>query len=299
MNQNVAIFGATGAQGAPVVREALAKGMTVRAVARDVSKIAAMHPEAQAFSASLADEDAIAKALDGVDAAFVHLPMPQSPEDPATWMKALFGAAHRVSLPLLVYTTGATSGSRYPSSMMVDGATGGMQAVLASDIPSIVLQPTIYLENLVPDLLVPRLQSEGILDYPPLSADMKVTWTSHQDQAKVAVAALSRPDLAGNSYEIGTPEALTGDELTVHLSRWVGKAVEFAPLSPANFGQRAGDALGNPGVAFALTDLYGALAKMGNDDMAIDTNVVEATFGVKLTSVADHIKNWAKSNQFA
>lgn len=299
MNQTVAIFGATGAQGAPVVREALAKGMTVRAVARDISKISKLHPEAQAFAATLDDEEALATALDGVDAAFVHLPMPQSPEDPANWMKALFGAAHRVSLPLLVYTTGATSGSRYPSSMMIDGATGGMQAVLASGIPSIVLQPTIYLENLVPNLFVPRLRSEGILDYPPLPANMKVTWTSHKDQARVAVAALLRPDLAGNSYEIGTPEAVTGDELAAHLSEWVGKTVKFAPLSPTDFGQRVSDVIGNPGAAFALTDLYGALTKMGNDDMAIDINVVEATFGVKLTSIAEHIKTWANSKQIA
>lgn len=84
MNQTVAIFGATGAQGSPVVSEALAKGMNVRPVARDISKIAKLHPEAQAFAAALDDEEAIAKALDGVDAAFVHLPTPQSPEDPAS-----------------------------------------------------------------------------------------------------------------------------------------------------------------------------------------------------------------------
>ncbi len=183
--------------------------------------------------------------------------------------------------------------------MMVDGATDGMQTVLASGIPSIVLQPTIYLENLLPDLFVPCLRSEGILDYPPLPSSMKVTWTSHLDQARVAVAALSRPDLAGNSYEIGTPEAVTGEELAAHLSEWVGKTVKFAPLSPADFGQRVSDVIGNPGAAFALTDLYSALAKMGNDDMEFDTNVVETIFDIKLTSVADHIKNWASSKQIA
>ena len=293
MSQTVAIFGATGAQGAPIVQEALAKGMAVRAVARNSAKISEMHPKAEAYAATLDNEDAIAKALDGVDAAFVHLPTPQTPEDPANWMKALFGAAHRVSLPLLVYTTSATSGTRYPSSMMVDSATGGMQAVLSSGIPSIVLQPTVYLENILIDIFVPRLRSEGILDYPPLPANMKVTWTSHLDQARVAVAALSRPDLAGNSYEIGTPNALTGDELAEYLSGWIGTSVQFAPLSPVEFGQRAGDALGNPGAAFALSDLYGALAKMGDDDMVIDTQKVEQTFGVKLTQVADHINGWS------
>ena len=289
MSQIVAIFGATGAQGAPVVHEALAKGMTVRAVARDAAKIGRMHPQAQA----------VAAALDGVDAAFVHLPIPLTPDDPATWIKTLFGAAHRVSLPLLVYTTGGSSGDRYPSSAMIDGTTAGMQAVLASGIASIALQPTFYLENLLQDLFVPLLRSKGILDYPPLPAGMKVSWTSHIDQARIAVAALSRPDLAGNAFEIATPAVLTGGELAGHLASWLDKPVRFAPISPADFGQRVGDALSNPGAAFALTDLYGALNRMGDDDMAIDSASAAATFGVEPTPVAGHIANWSKEKAVA
>lgn len=68
MTKTVAILGATGAQGAPVVIEALAKGFTVRAVARDAEKFSKMHPKAEAFIAALDDEDTIARALNGVDA---------------------------------------------------------------------------------------------------------------------------------------------------------------------------------------------------------------------------------------
>ncbi len=299
MSQLVAIFGATGAQGAPVVREALAKGMSVRAVARDAAKIEQMHPEAQAFAATLYDENAVAAALDGVDAAFVHLPMPQSPDDPAMWMKALFAAAHRVSLPLLVYTTGGSSGDRYPNSAIVDAGTAAMKAVLGSGIPSIVLQPSIYLENLQTNMIAPRLKSEGVLDYPPLGGSQRVMWTSHWDQARVAVAALARPDLAGNAYEVATPGALTGTELAALLSNWLGRPVRYEPLTPAALGQRVGDALGNPGVSFALTDLYGAMARMGDDDMVVDTAPLEAAFDVKLTPVADHIAGWDKETAAA
>lgn len=295
MNQTVAIFGATGAQGAPVVQEALAKGLTVRAVARDVAKISEMHCEAHAFSATLEDVDAIARALDGVDAAFLHLPAPATPEDPQTWMTAFFTAAHQVGLPLLVFTTGGTSGARYPSSMMIDATTGGMMAVLNSGIPSIVLQPTIYLENLLPGFLTPQLKTEGVLNYPPLPDTMKVTWTSHFDQARVAVAALSRPDLAGQHFEIGTPAPLTGGQLAALLSGWVERPVSFAPQSPAELGAQVADAFGNPGMGYMLTDMYSALAKMGDDDMCIDTRQIEETFGVTLSTVAEHIKSWGKA----
>lgn len=292
MNQTVAIFGATGAQGAPVVSEALKNGLKVRAVARNLAKIRNLHPEAEAFAASLDDEEALVGALRGVDAAFLHLPMPTSQDDTANWMKSFLAAAHRVSLPLLVYTTSGSSGERYPSSFIIENATKGMQTVLSSGVPAIVLQPTLYLENLQVGVFLPNLQDKGVLDYPPLPSSQKVSWTSHSDQARVAVAAFKRPDLAGRAFEIGTPDAVTGTELALQLSKWVGTSLRFLPASPEEFGQRVGEVLGSPATAFALTDLYGALSKMEDGALVIDTKEVEDIFGVTLTSLSEHIRSW-------
>lgn len=292
MSKTVSVFGATGAQGAPVVREAIASGFHTRAVARNLNKVRELHPEADPVAASLDNADEIAQALEGADAAFLHLPMPRSPEDPSHWLKTFFNAARAVSLPLLVYTTGGPTGPRYPSSTVIDGGTGAMQAVLECGIPTIVLQPALYLENLLPDVFLPRLRSEGVCDYPPLPRETRVQWTSHQDQARIAVAAMSRPDLVGNGFEIGTPEALTGPELAEHLSRWLKRPVTFDPMDPEAFGKRVGDAFNSPGAAFALTDLYSALAKLQDADMVVDTREIERIFDVKLVQIGEHIANW-------
>jgi len=296
MTKTLAIFGATGAQGSAVVREALSQKLDVRAaVARDAEKIAKMHPGASAFAATLEDEAAIAKALDGADAAFLHLPMPSGPNDAQVWLTSFIKAAHRASLPLLVYTTSGPVGSRYARSAIVDNTTEGRDAVANCGIPAIILQPAIYLENLIPDLFAPNLRSKGILDYPPMAATTKVQWTSHFDQAIIAVAALQRNDLAGNSYEVGTPDALSGPDLAELIAGWVGRSVEFEPITPAQFGQRVEKVMGNPSIGFVLSDLYGSLAKLDGDDMVVDISAVEKTFGVKLGSVGDYIKNWPKS----
>lgn len=292
MTKTVAIFGATGAQGAPVVTEALTKGHTVRAVARDAAKVTEMHPTAEAFAANLTDKDAIAKALDGADAAFLHLPMPTGPDDIQNWMGAFLGAAHEVKLPLLVYTTGGPTGDRFPSSVVIDGGTQGMNALLACGIPTIVLQPAVYLENLLPPIFAPMLRTEGKLDYPPVKSTLKMQWTSHVDQARIAVAALTRSDLAGQAFEIGSPDALTGADLAQLAGKWLGRDVTFDPMTPEAFGQRVGDALGNPGVAFALGDLYGSISQLDGDAMVVDTNKVEEIFNVKLSTVSDHLDNW-------
>lgn len=294
MTKTVAIFGSTGAQGAPVVREALSNGLQVRAIGREAEKVEGMHPEAISYSATLDDKEALAKALEGVDAAFLHLPIPENSTDAENWLKTFFEAAHQVELPLLVYTTSGPTGDRYPQATTIDARTAEMRQVMSCGIPSIVLQSTLYLENLLVDLFLPRLHTEGVIDYPPLPSDLKVQWISHLDQARIAVAALQRPDLAGNSYEIGTPEALTGSELAKIVTHWIDKPATFEPASPLSFSQRVGDVLGNPGAEFVLNDLYGALAKLGSEDMVIDTKEIEDIFGVKLVSLEEHIKNWAK-----
>ena len=258
-----------------------------------------MHPEATPVAATLDDQDALVRALDGVDAAFIHLPMPSSPEDPQTWMAAFFVAAHRVSLPLIVYSTSGSAGERFPSSIMIDASTAGMQAVLNGGIPAIALIPNVYLENLMEPFMLPRLQSEGILDYPPVPESLRVQWTSHQDQAVVAAAALTRPDLAGSTYEVGTTDAVTGAELAELLEGYVGRKVTFAPLSPQDFGARIGETFGSPDVGFALTDLYSALASMGDQDMVQDPSEIEEVFDVKLTSVRDHIQSWGRAKLVA
>ncbi len=294
MTKTVAVFGATGSQGAPVVHAALDQGHTVRAIARDADRIAQMHPDAGAYVADLNDKSALAKALNGVDAAFLHLPMPTEPDDIQNWIGNFLAAAHEVSLPLLVYTTSGPTGDRFPSSIVVDGGTQGVNAMLTCGIPTIVLQPAVYLENLLPPIFVPELRTAGKLDYPPVKSTLKMQWTSHVDQACIAASAFARPDLAGMAFEIGSPSAITGPDLAELLGDWLGREVTYDPVSPEAFGQRVGNALGNSGVAFALSDLYGSISKLDGDAMAIDTSKIEDIFDVKLSTIAEHLARWPR-----
>jgi uncharacterized protein YbjT (DUF2867 family) len=288
----VAVFGATGAQGAPVVRQALASGMTVRAVARDAKKITKMHPGAEAMAADIADTEAVAKALAGMDGAFYHLPMGGGPDSPRQWLGAFIQAAAGAKLPLVVYTTSGPASDIFPASMVVDGIRAGAAVMLEGPVPAIVLQPALYLENLLGPVILPRLRTEGIADYPPFRPAQKVTWTSHLDQAKIAVAALSRPDLAGNRYDIGSPGALDGTELAELLGSWLDRPVRFAPLTPAGFGQRMAEVYGIPEVGAALTDLYDVQANLPDAGAPVETRHLEEIFGVSLTPAATHIKSW-------
>lgn len=169
MTLTVAIFNATGAQGAPVVSAAQDAGHRVRAVARDAASITSRHGSAvEAVEADFDDRDSLMRAFEGVDAAFAHLPIPADMHTPARQLGNLLAAAQQAGLPLLVWSTSGPTGARWGDSPAANANEQVAQAVLASGVPSIVLQPTVYLENLQTPLMASRL-GEGVLDYPPLS----------------------------------------------------------------------------------------------------------------------------------
>jgi NAD(P)H dehydrogenase (quinone) len=275
----IAIFGATGAQGKPVVELAISQGLNVRPVSRS-----------GAFAVDLNQQASIETALQDVDAAFLHLPMPQSPEQPVQWLTNFIHAAHAVELPLLVFSTSGYSSEGFRSSPIIDGNKAATQALLGCGIPTIVLQPTIYLENLQVGLFVPQLRESGVLDYPPLPRQFAVHWTSQRDQAIVACAALMRPDLAGHIFPIASHQAPNGSELAVILRDLLNRPVAFSPISPSVFGDRVASAIGNPGIGFVLGDMYAALAQSQPSVTRIDVEKLEAIFGVKLGSVSSRLK---------
>ena len=297
MSKTVTIFGATGAQGIPVVEEALARGLRVRAAARDQARLAEQHPAAEAVVADLDDPSAVTDALIGADAAFAHLPLPAAPDAPQRQLGHLLAAARAVGLPLLVFSTSGPTGERFGRSIIADGNAAAERAVLDSGVPAIVLKPTLYIENLLPTLFAPRLRTEGVLDYPPLPPERRISWTSHRDQALVAAAALERPDLAGQSFDIASHGAVSGEDLADDLTRWLGHSVRFDPARPEEFGARIAEALSNPGMGHVLTDLYTGLGMADPAGLRVDTERLEEVFGLNLSTVGARISAWSASGQ--
>jgi NAD(P)H dehydrogenase (quinone) len=206
----VAIFGATGAQGKPVLDCATKQGFQVRALSRSGH-----------LSVDLGQQSSIERSLQGVDAAFLHLPMPQSPEQPAQFLANFIAAAKAVRLPHLVFSTSSYANNGFRSSPIIDGNRAAAQALLNCGIPTIILQPTLYLENLNVSLFAPQLHSHGVLDYPPLPKQTAISWTSLKDQAIVATAALLRTDLAGSTFAIASHQRLSGTKLAEIISALV------------------------------------------------------------------------------
>jgi uncharacterized protein YbjT (DUF2867 family) len=289
----ITVFGATGAQGAPVVEQLLAVGYQIRAVAREASRVhVRFGSRVQAVAADLSDAAQVASALQGVQGAFAHLPIANSPDAPQRQLGALIEAAHRMRLPQLVFSTSGLASPRYRASPLIAGNAAATKALLECGLPVVVLQPSIYLENLHFPPLVPRLLTDGLLDYPPVSASRRISWTTHGDQARLAAAAFKRPNLIGQAIEIATPGALTGPELAALLGPWLGRSVQFAPQTPAQLSAHLGQVFGSSQAGEVIADMYRAIDELPTEGAVIDAEAAAERFGVKLQTLAQQIANW-------
>ncbi len=288
--KKVLVFGATGAQGSPVARQLLEQGIAVRAVSRDDQKVRELYGERVEIAlADLSDLDSLRLAFEGVDAAFLHLPVVGGDvrQMPAQLANAL-RAAKEMNLPRLVFTTSGSTMDNLPPVAMVEGNRAAARAVLTSGVPSVVLRPTIYLENLL-HFALGEMKEHGVLSYPPLSPDRKVSWTALGDQATIAIAAMTAEKAVGKSFDIASPEPVTGVELSELISRKLNREVRYAPLSPEQFGENMSQFAGAE-AGSAISEMYGAVDGLSPDGAIINLDVLLAVLPVKLTPVSEWVE---------
>lgn len=129
-----------------------------------------------------------------------------------------------------------------------------------------------------------------------MKADQALSWTSHWDQALLAVAALKKPELIGSAYNSASLQAVTPIELAEIFGRQRGDLrLQFEAISAEQFAARVGTALNNPSLIFLLTDLYRAINQQSATQLIVDTDLLQKTFGVELKSVSQRIGAWSLS----
>lgn len=292
----VLVFGATGAQGGPVVRHLMSAGVAVRAVSRDPEKVSKVYGErVETAEADLSDADSLRAAFAGVDAAFLHLPIPRDARElreAPTRLGNVLRAAKHADLSRLVFTTSGTTTEMMPPIALVEGNRAAARAVLASGVPSVVLRPTIYLENLLQPHTLAEMREQGTLSYPPLDSTRKVSWTGLEDQAALAVAAMRAEGVTEKQFDISSPEPVTGDELAAMLSEKQGRTVRYTPVSPQQFGAGVARFYGEE-AGHGIAELYDATNRLPPDGAVINLEPVLSALGVTLTPVSQWIARQA------
>ncbi|WP_427017308.1 SDR family oxidoreductase [Pseudarthrobacter sp. P1] len=248
------IHGATGAQGSPVLTALLASGRNAVAAVRDSTSVPA---GIDAVAVELTDAPSLAAAYAGADGVFVHLPM-GSPSDGSAQAAAIAAAVAEARPGRVVIST---------SGQIVDDHGSPLQAaddspimslirdVTATGIPTAIVAPRLYLENLQLPVVADSIQEEGVLRY-PLPTDYPVSWSSHQDVADVVVQLLTGPLVTG-TIALGHLPGLTGQDLATAFATYLGRQVHFEAITPEVLGDLIAPIFGP--ASLPVVGLYRAL----------------------------------------
>ena len=284
------VHGATGAQGSPILSALTTAGRSAIAAVR--------HPEAVpdgivAWQVDLASAASLASVYEGADGVFIHLPM-GAPEAAAAQARAVVEAVAQARPGRVVISTSGQivdqpgsplqAATDSPIMTLIDGVTG-------SGVPTAVVAPRLYLENLLlPVVLDPACQ-EGVLRY-PLPASFPVSWSSHLDVADVVVRLLTDASPTTGTVGVGHRPGLTGPDLAAAFSSHLGREVRFEGITPEAFGELITPLFGP--AAAPVVELYRALNAQDGNTIAEDSSAQEL-LGLRPRPIEQWLKDLAVS----
>jgi uncharacterized protein YbjT (DUF2867 family) len=284
----VLAYGATGAQGEPVARQLRQRGHEVNIVVRHPEKAAKLEQMgATVFRGDLNDPSSLEAAHEGVDAVFLMLPFGGG-GNPIAQAGAALEAAKRAGVTRLVLNTSGQTPREPTGFAMMDYRIALEAMVRDSGLQSIILRPTAYMENFMGPWTLPGIQQRREVAY-PVSNERPTSWIAAEDLGQFAVAALERPELSGQAFDIGGPEGLTGDRIAESFTRALGQPFRYRAISPDEFGDMMAQIMG-PEAGEATRTAYRAGEAAPLDAMKLDMNGVLEKLPVKLTSLEDWVR---------
>lgn len=234
---NIIVHGATGAQGSPVLNTLKSAGHLPVAAVRDASGVAG-----EAVSVDFTSVESLTAAYAGADGVFIHLPLaaPGAQED---FARNVAGALEKTRPARVVFST-----SGYPASTESPLTAHAILAAYlgASGLSYAVVEPRLYLENLLLPPVMNVVKKEGTLKY-PLKSGYKASWSSHLDVADVVVRLLTESGITGN-VSVGSLPALSGADLARGFSAYLGTEVRYESITPQEFGMATVPLFGEAGV---------------------------------------------------
>lgn len=220
----IVVTGATGHTGGEIARHLLSKGKTVRALGRDVSRLADLESQgAQVMEGEPDDPDYLTRAFTGASVVYAMVPPAMTSSDYRGFQQRVAGAqaqALRRAGVKQVVALSSVGAHLAEQGGVVQGLHDMEQ--LFNAVPGLkacYLRPTYFMENLLSQ--IPLIQHAGITGS-PICADLKLNMVATRDIAAAAVDLLE-----SGAWEAGEVRYLLGarDFTMGEMAGIVGKAV--------------------------------------------------------------------------
>ncbi|MFD3554440.1 NmrA family NAD(P)-binding protein [Streptomyces goshikiensis] len=224
----IVVMGATGATGNALLHSLLALGAPVRALTRTphrpIPGITGAHqPPVEVQYADATDPDSLRTAFKGGSQLF--LAMANSPAQVELETRVIDIAAH-TGIGHIVKISAPAAEPDSPVAVS-RGHHAVEEHLRASGLTHTILRPYAFMQNLL--RLAPTVAQGVILG---TMGDAPCNYIDCRDIGDVAAAALTRPDIAGGTYTVTGPEAVSYPELASRLTTLMGNQVRYVNLTP-------------------------------------------------------------------
>ncbi|WP_038006052.1 SDR family oxidoreductase [Tenacibaculum sp. 47A_GOM-205m] len=290
----ILVFGATGSQQFNVISEGIKKGAEVIAVTSSEENFEKLKQAgATPVLANMKDADKMLEVSKGVDAIAFMIPVSlQNPFDGLQYAKNVIDAAKENHVKKLVWNTSGWLETQKVGSPVDDVKLDVKDYLINSGVNYVIIEPTIYMENLMGPFCAPFITNEKKLAYPTPEA-MPIGWIASRDVSAFVVEAIYNEDLKADSFQISGLENLKGNESAEQFSNGVGEKNVYYSQSPNEFEEIMAPFLGEAGAA-SVASYYESLQN-GNEypkKFNPNMNAVLEKLPVNMTS----LKDWAEEN---
>ncbi|MET8753962.1 NmrA family NAD(P)-binding protein [Streptomyces sp. NPDC004667] len=220
-------MGATGATGNALLHRLLALGAPVRALTRTPHRplpgmTGAHQPPVEVQYADAADPRSLRTAFEGADQLF--LAMANGPAQVELETRVI-DTATRAGIGHIVKISAPAAEPDSPVAVS-RGHHAVEEHLRASGPTHTILRPYAFMQNLL--RLAPTVARGIILG---TTGDAPCNHIDVRDIGDVAAAALTRPDIAGGTYVLTGPEAVTYSELAARLTVLTGNHIRYVNLA--------------------------------------------------------------------
>ncbi|MDH6283786.1 uncharacterized protein YbjT (DUF2867 family) [Prescottella agglutinans] len=220
----IVVMGASGPTGEALVHRLLEKGQAVRAVTRDPGRLRArLDPVGvDVRYADAADEDSLVDSFAGANQIF--LAMANSPAQVDLETRVVATAA-KCSIEHIVKLSAPYVAPDSP--VAISRWHHAIECALAdSGIPNTLLRPYAFMQKTLN--LVPDIASAGAI-YGSMGATA-CNFIDCRDIADVAAEVLTRPELAGASYELTADRTYSYPQIAAMLGALLGLRIDYVDL---------------------------------------------------------------------
>lgn len=266
MSRIVAIPGIAGQQQGAVARTFKARGWEVRGVTRTPRQT----EFGETHHGDLETGARLAESFEGAQVVAFTLPQDHRDGMMVQMARCVAGAAKAAGVRRVILNLAGSVDENSDLALFTD-MRAARDVICDARVESTVLQPTIYMDNLLAPWSLPGIVKDGVLAY-PAPADAAISWLSHRTLGDFFVAAAEREDAGGEVYRIGGPEALTGNDLVNMLGERLGKPISYQRIPLDAFASGLNAAIGPP-AGDRIASLYARLdaepRAMDVGDMAV------------------------------